>query len=751
MELESERLQIAAGLGALDATRTRATLFKAMGRTGARDVVLIEPLDVVSSRPLHCQTRLFWQRDLKSRWFVCGRRGRGQHAPAIGQRSSRSSAASLATNGPSSLMPRRGSIPPSPASASRCHGPTATTGTAPPHPPSFDGSEALLDAARTDVLADYHAALDDYTMRHEQITNIVIPLRQHASNSPDCPGGLHARRDRSASLARCQESSTRGRTGLDPCDGRLATKCGCREIRRRRDQMNRATYVCPVFFTCLLAGCGGSAPSKERETAKAAETKKDVIVLSPAEQVAGKIETQTVAMTDTPPVVRVSGRIARADDHTWHVGVRTVGVVASVSAAVGSYVKQGDVMARYHADEARELLAQYRRAIADVHREETAAALAQRAAERQQTLLSLKASSVQQVEQAQQEVVAAQARLGDEQVEVERAKEALEHDLKVPATPAAGVASGAEDQVPIIAPASGYVLEKNITPGKTVELSTDAFVIGDLSHGVDAGGRSAGTVRTAAHRTEGDRQRAWPRRRVVRRQDHEPRPGARSADARDAGADRAGQSAVTLRPEMLANADIPDRARRRRAADCRRRRPADSMARTWSSCEPRPTVRGAPVRVGSDVRRQNADARGLERRRADRRAGQLRPEVATASSHDGRRIGEPCSIESSTSRSQYRWLVLVGIIALLGVGGYALVHHSRRGVSRPDEQPGGRRDGSARAAADRSRAAGDLSDRASDARPAEQGGGAVAVEARAVDGDGGLRRFACRCISRGSW
>jgi len=35
--------------------------------------------------------------------------------------------------------------------------------------------------------------------------------------------------------------------------------------------------------------------------------------------------------------------------------------------------------------------------------------------------------------------------------------------------------------VPIIAPAGGFVLEKNVTPGKTVELSTDAFVIGDLS------------------------------------------------------------------------------------------------------------------------------------------------------------------------------------------------------------------------------------------------------------------------------
>jgi cobalt-zinc-cadmium efflux system membrane fusion protein len=245
--------------------------------------------------------------------------------------------------------------------------------------------------------------------------------------------------------------------------------------------MTRRIFVLPLLFTCLSAGCRGSSPSKVAEPAKSADTRKDVIVLSPAEQAAGRIETQTVTTTDTPPVLRVAGRIARADDRTWHVGVRTVGVVASVSAAIGTYVKQGQVMARYHADEARELRAQYRRAIADLHREEAAATLAQRFAERQQTLLSLKAASIQQTEQAQQDLVAAQARQRDAQVEVDRAKEALEHDLKIPAASATGAEPGIDDQVPIIAPASGYVLEKNITPGKTVELSTDAFVIGDLS------------------------------------------------------------------------------------------------------------------------------------------------------------------------------------------------------------------------------------------------------------------------------
>lgn len=245
--------------------------------------------------------------------------------------------------------------------------------------------------------------------------------------------------------------------------------------------MTRSIAAGLVAVALYASGCGGSSKPKDAEPAKAAETRKDVIVLTPAEQAAGKIETQPVAETAAPPLLRVSGRIVRADDRTWHVGVRTPGVVASVSATLGSIVKEGDVMARYHADEARELRAQYRRAVADLRSAETAASLAQRTADRYQTLLSLKAASVQQTEQAQQEVAAAQARLRDAQVEVDRSREALERDLKVPAPSLTANESSTEDAVPIIAPAGGFVLEKNITPGKTVELSTEAFVIGDLS------------------------------------------------------------------------------------------------------------------------------------------------------------------------------------------------------------------------------------------------------------------------------
>jgi cobalt-zinc-cadmium efflux system membrane fusion protein len=93
----------------------------------------------------------------------------------------------------------------------------------------------------------------------------------------------------------------------------------------------------------------------------------------------------------------------------------------------------------------------------------------------------LKAGSVQQVEQTQQDLVSAQSAEKKAEIEVDRGRDLLEDDLKVPADPPANRQDETEDEVPIIAPGEGYIIEKNITPGKTVELSSVTFVIGDLS------------------------------------------------------------------------------------------------------------------------------------------------------------------------------------------------------------------------------------------------------------------------------
>jgi membrane fusion protein, heavy metal efflux system len=245
--------------------------------------------------------------------------------------------------------------------------------------------------------------------------------------------------------------------------------------------MRRAEFFLSLVPACLLlAACTSPRASTEAPAAKEAKTK-DEVILSPDQQAAAMIETQVVASSREPDLLRVKGRIALADDRTWRVGVRTVGLVTAVYAGLGDSVDKGQVLARYHADEVRDSRAQYRAALSELDRSKAAAAQAQRNRDRAQRLLELKAGSVQQLELVQQDLVSAQAMVRKAQIEVDRGRDLLEDDLRVPADPPANRKDETEDDVPILAPGDGYIIEKNITPGKTVELSTVTFVIGDLS------------------------------------------------------------------------------------------------------------------------------------------------------------------------------------------------------------------------------------------------------------------------------
>jgi multidrug efflux pump subunit AcrA (membrane-fusion protein) len=203
------------------------------------------------------------------------------------------------------------------------------------------------------------------------------------------------------------------------------------------------------------------------------------VTLSADEQREGGIEVKPTVLTEQPQELRVSGRIALADDHAWRVGIRTDGVIVVSSAGVGDYVRKGQVLARYHADEVRDSRARYRTAQADLGKARSGAALAQRNLDRAEELLELKAGSQVQVDQSRQDVASAQAAVRTAEVEVDRLKDLLEDDLRVPAEPKANDPEA--DSVPILAPASGYILEKNVTLGRAVHADDDTFVIGDLS------------------------------------------------------------------------------------------------------------------------------------------------------------------------------------------------------------------------------------------------------------------------------
>lgn len=322
-----------------------------------------------------------------------------------------------------------------------------------------------------------------------------------------------------------------------------------------------------VFLLLSLASCG-SRPPVPAQTAAASNspevrTSKAEVVLSPDQQATVHLETQPTAFSDESDLLRVKGRIALADDRSWRVGVRTVGSVVAVYKGLGDYVRKGQILARYHADEVRDSRALYRRAISEVGRTKAVAAQAQRNRDRAERMLQLKAGSQQQVEQAEQDVVNASAEVRNAEIEVDRLRDLLEDDLRVPAEPRVNRKDDTEDEVPILAPGDGFILEKNVTPGKSVDVSSVTFVIGDLSRvwmlasvrQEDLGklhiGQSASVILPGdtGHRSPGK----------ITNLGQELDPATRVMQVRIELDNRDNK----FRPEMLANAEIPMAGRRR--------------------------------------------------------------------------------------------------------------------------------------------------------------------------------------------
>ncbi len=172
-------------------------------------------------------------------------------------------------------------------------------------------------------------------------------------------------------------------------------------------------------------------------------------------------------------------------------------------------------------------------------------------------MLELRAGSIQQVEQTRQDLVSARATVKKAQIEVDRGRDLLEDDLHVPADPPANRPDETEDEVPILSPGDGYILEKNVTPGKTVELSSVTFVIGDLSR--------VWMLASVRQEDLGKLRENQPASVSLPGQDHasmagkitnlgqEFDPNTRVMQIRIELANPSGR----LRPEMLADAEIP--------------------------------------------------------------------------------------------------------------------------------------------------------------------------------------------------
>lgn len=204
-------------------------------------------------------------------------------------------------------------------------------------------------------------------------------------------------------------------------------------------------------------------------------------MISAQEQSAQHIQVSTVELGSEPRTLSLPGRITLPDNAKWRVGVLTTGRIAAISANLGDYVHKGQILARMHSHDVHEARADYQIALSNRLKMNAARDLAQREYDRTKRLYALKASSVEQVEMAHQELLNAEAEARNVEISVQRERTHLEDTLGIPADIPANSSGEESELIPIVAPADGYVLQKNVTVGSTIDPTVDAFMIGNLS------------------------------------------------------------------------------------------------------------------------------------------------------------------------------------------------------------------------------------------------------------------------------
>lgn len=236
----------------------------------------------------------------------------------------------------------------------------------------------------------------------------------------------------------------------------------------------------------ILTGCNRtsetSASAAARNEASAQTAPGEVRFDLEAQQRQG-IAVEVIELRSFPETLRVTGRITLNENRTWRVGAVTEGRVVKILVNVGDRVAEGQVLARLHAHDVHEHRAVYRRAKMELARLRGVETYARRVRDRTKRLLDLRAASIEQLDHAETELRNAQTAVKQAEVELERARIHLEEFLGVPAEEpeqhGPGRHDGDEDLVPVLAPAPGVLLQRNVTQGTVVQQSSELFTISD--------------------------------------------------------------------------------------------------------------------------------------------------------------------------------------------------------------------------------------------------------------------------------
>lgn len=229
--------------------------------------------------------------------------------------------------------------------------------------------------------------------------------------------------------------------------------------------MKSALSIVWLVALSILAGCAEkeTAPPEQKpaETQKHDEGQENLIKLSAEEARVAGIRVEKISMQTAPQRIVVTATIQANRDKLANVAPLVSGRVTAVTAKLGDVVKRGQILATVNSVEVGEARSAFATAQSEL-------ALAQANFERAQRLFK------EQIV-AQKDYLKARAELQQAQAGVRAARERLAvYGLSGGATRGASL-------VPVVAPISGTVIEKDAVIGELAGPDKSLFTIADLS------------------------------------------------------------------------------------------------------------------------------------------------------------------------------------------------------------------------------------------------------------------------------
>ncbi|MGE0450341.1 MAG: efflux RND transporter periplasmic adaptor subunit [Vicinamibacterales bacterium] len=230
-----------------------------------------------------------------------------------------------------------------------------------------------------------------------------------------------------------------------------------------------------IAAAIAAASCGGAPDPSEAPAPPALAA--DVVSLSEDSQQRAGIVVAPAGWITRADATEAPGIVALDETRTARVGSLVDGIVAEVRVQPGTRVKAGQTLASVHSHAVHDAWAGYRKAQADERRLIAELQYASEAEARADRLYQDKAVALQDLQRAHANRVSAEEALGIGRAELRRSEEELSH---------LGIAPGADatqesEQIPVLTPFSGVVLERLVTPGTAVTPGMQMFVVSDLS------------------------------------------------------------------------------------------------------------------------------------------------------------------------------------------------------------------------------------------------------------------------------